>query len=107
MNINNNNDKSWSHTIVNSPSNRATLIAQMPGEGNRMHFHPNWDEWWYILQGKWEWNIEGKRKIVKKGEVAFIKRNKKHKITAEGNEMAIRLAVSRSDVDHVYVKDDY
>ena len=72
-----------------------------------MHFHPNWNEWWYILQGEWEWNIEGIRKIVKKGDVAFIKRNKKHKITAKGNEMAIRLAVSRSDVDHVYVKEDY
>ena len=38
-------DVSWSQTLINSPSTCATLIAQMPGEGNRMHYHYNWDEW--------------------------------------------------------------
>jgi quercetin dioxygenase-like cupin family protein len=39
---------------------------------------------------------------VKKGDIVFIERNKRHKITAIGNEQAIRLAVSRDDVDHIY-----
>jgi len=98
---------SWSHTLVNSESTCSTLIAQMPGEGNRMHYHPDWDEWWYIVEGEWEWNIEGKPKKVVKGDVVFINRNRKHKITAIGEKMAIRLAVSRSDVDHVYDPDNY
>ena len=98
---------SWSHTVINSPSNSATLIAQMPGEGNRMHHHPDWDEWWYILEGEWEWNIEGNKRRIKKGDVVFIERNRKHKITATGSKMAIRLAVSRYDVDHVYEDEDY
>jgi len=55
-------DKSWSYTLVNSPSNSATLIAQMPGEGNRMHYHPDWDEWWYIVQGSWIWIVDGNEK---------------------------------------------
>ncbi len=106
--ISNNSDSiSWSHTLINSPSNCATLIAQMPGEGNRRHHHPEWDEWWYILQGEWKWEIEGTNKIVKKGDVVFISRNRIHKITADGTEMAIRLAVSRADVDHVYAKKDF
>jgi CMP-N-acetylneuraminic acid synthetase/quercetin dioxygenase-like cupin family protein len=100
-------EKSWSHVIVNSLSNCATLIAQMPGEGNRMHFHPDWDEWWYIIEGEWEWIIDGVAKTVKPADFVFIKRNRKHKITAIGNKMAIRLAVSRNDVDHVYEEDDY
>ena len=54
-----------------------------------------------------EWNIEGKPKKVVKGDVVFINRNRKHKITAIGEKMAIRLAVSRSDVDHVYDPDNY
>ena len=99
--------KSWSHTVINSQSNSATLIAQMPGEGNRMHYHHDWDEWWYIIDGEWEWMIEGIPKIIKKGEVVFIARNRKHKITATGGKMAIRLAVSRYDVDHVYTEDNY
>ncbi len=99
--------ESWSYTVVNSPSNCATLIAQMPGEGNRRHFHSDWDEWWYIIAGQWEWDIEGKPKIVKKGDVVFINRNRIHKITAVGDKMAIRLAVSRADVDHIYQEEDF
>tara|TARA_Y100001935_G_scaffold248077_1_gene244788 strand:- start:4700 stop:5845 length:1146 start_codon:yes stop_codon:yes gene_type:complete len=98
---------SWSHTVINSVSNSATLIAQMPGEGNRLHYHHDWDEWWYIVEGEWEWLVEGVSKTVKAGEVVFIQRNRKHKITAKGEKIAIRLAVSRYDVDHVYEEDDY
>ena len=97
----------WSHTIINSPSNSATLIGQLPGEGNRMHYHHDWDEWWYILEGEWEWLIEEEKIRIKKGEVVFIERNKKHKVTAVGDKMAIRLAVSRYDVDHVYTETNY
>jgi CMP-N-acetylneuraminic acid synthetase/quercetin dioxygenase-like cupin family protein len=103
----NGRDKSWSHTLINSPSNSATIIAQMPGEGNRMHHHPLWDEWWYIIEGEWEWLVEGVQKIVKHGDLVFIERNRKHQITALGSKMSIRLAVSREDVDHVYDEKDY
>jgi len=103
----NSTTESWSHTVINSPSNSATLIAQIPGEGNRMHYHHDWDEWWYIVKGKWEWLVEGVKKEINAGEIVFIKRNRIHKITAIGNKMAIRLAVSREDVDHVYTEDDY
>ena len=97
---------SWSHTVVNSPSTCGTLIGQMPGEGNRMHHHPDWDEWWCIVEGEWEWIIEGEAKKVKKGDIVFIDRNRKHKITAIGDKMAVRLAVSRADVRHIYEAGD-
>ena len=48
---------------------------------------------------------EGKSTIVKEGDFVFIKKDCKHKITAIGDEMAIRLAVSRADVEHVYPKE--
>ncbi len=103
----NGRNQSWSHTVVNSSSNSATLIAQLPGEGNRKHFHPDWNEWWYIVEGQWNWNIEGEDKTIKAGEVVFIEKGKKHQITASGNQMAIRLAVSRYDVDHIYEEENY
>ena len=56
------NSKSWCHRLVNTENNSATLISQLPGEGNRRHYHPNWNEWWYIVKGEWEWEIEGKEK---------------------------------------------
>ena len=97
------NNESWCYRLVNSENNSATLISQLPGEGNRRHYHPNWNEWWYILKGKWNWEIEGKILTVKKGDFVFIEKNKVHKITAVGDESAIRLAVSRADVPHIYV----
>tara|TARA_R100001510_G_C7652312_1_gene210109 strand:- start:111 stop:1244 length:1134 start_codon:yes stop_codon:yes gene_type:complete len=93
---------SWSKRLVNTENNSATLIHQQPGEGNRNHYHPNWNEWWYIVDGNWEWNIEGEKVIVKKGDVVFIPKGKLHHITAVGDKPAIRLAVSREDVAHIY-----
>ena len=93
---------SWSKRLVDTENNSATIIHQQPGEGNRNHYHPNWNEWWYIIDGQWEWNIEGRKVIVKKDDVVFIPKGKLHHITAVGDKPAIRLAVSRSDVPHVY-----
>ena len=96
-------DRSWSKTLVNSDSNSVTLIAQRPGEGNRLHYHPEWNEWWYILRGRWEWEIEGVKKIISTGDFIFMKKGRKHKITACGDkELSIRMAVSRYDVEHIY-----
>jgi len=95
--------KSWSHRIINTDNNSATLICQLPGEGNRRHYHNNWNEWWYIVDGEWDFEIEGKTKKIIKNDIVFIEKNKVHKITSSGNKPSIRLAVSRSDVDHIYV----
>ena len=92
----------WSHRFVNSENNSATLISQMPGEGNRLHYHPDWNEWWYIVAGEWEWEVEGERHIVQKDDIVFIEKGKWHKITAVGKNPAIRLAVSKDKVLHVY-----
>jgi CMP-N-acetylneuraminic acid synthetase/quercetin dioxygenase-like cupin family protein len=98
-------DTSWSKRIINSPSNCVTLIGQMPGEGNRRHYHFDWDEWWFILEGEWEWEVEGAKKTVREGDVVFIERNRVHKITAKGSTRAVRMAVSRDNVAHVYTGD--
>ncbi len=100
-------ESSWSHTLVNSKSNSATLICQMPGEGNREHYHPDWDEWWFILKGQWMWTINNEEKVINKNDFVFIERNKVHQITAIGDTPSIRLAVSRYDVDHVYTESAY
>jgi CMP-N-acetylneuraminic acid synthetase/quercetin dioxygenase-like cupin family protein len=98
--------KSWSKRLVNTENNSATLIHQLPGEGNRNHYHPDWNEWWYIVDGKWEWDIEGKKVVVEKDDVVFIPKGKVHHITAGGDKPAIRLAVSREDVAHIYPEGD-
>jgi CMP-N-acetylneuraminic acid synthetase/quercetin dioxygenase-like cupin family protein len=99
------NSKSWSRRIVNTESNSATLISQMPGEGNRLHHHNDWNEWWYIVAGQWEFEIEGTKHIVKEGDVVLIEKDKWHKITAVGTVPAVRLAVSKDKVAHIYKED--
>ena len=100
-------DSSWSHTLVDTESNSATLICQLSGEGNRRHHHPDWNEWWYIVEGTWQWDIEDEVKIIKQGDLVFMPKGIRHKITAIGDKVAIRIAVSRYDVAHVYEKEDY
>lgn len=96
------NTRSWSYRIINTENNSATIISQLPCEGNRLHYHPNWNEWWYIIDGEWDWEIEGEIFRVRKGDVVFIEKNKLHRITAAGNKPAIRLAVSKDLVPHIY-----
>lgn len=95
-------NQSWSKRIINTKSNSATLICQLKGEGNRLHYHADWFEWWLIIRGQWAFEIEGKTTILNRGEIVLIPQGAKHKITAISDEPAIRLAVSRSDVVHVY-----
>lgn len=96
------NARSWSKRIINSRSNCVTLISQMPGDGNRLHYHYDWDEWWFILEGEWEYEVEEKIHRVSQGDVVFIERNRLHKVTAKGASRAVRMAVSFDGVAHVY-----
>ena len=50
---------SWAARLVYNNRFGGVLIQQQPGEGNRLHFHPDADECWVILAGDWEWYIEG------------------------------------------------
>lgn len=102
----NDSSKSWSHRVVNTENNSATLIHQQPGEGNRKHYHPDWNEWWYIVDGEWKWEIDGVIKKIKKDDIVFIRKGIPHRIEATGIKPAIRLAVSREDVAHVYPDGD-
>ena len=98
----NSKDNSWFHTLVNTENNSCTLLNQMPGEGNRKHYHAKWNEWWLIIRGEWLFEIEKEIFNVKEGDLVFIQKGKRHKITAIGKEIATRLAVSRYDVEHIY-----
>ena len=59
------------------------------------------NEWWFIVQGTWDFEIEGEIKSVKTGDFVLFPKTW-HKITATGDKPAIRLAVSREGVEHVY-----
>ena len=96
---------SWAARVIYNERFGGVLIQQQPGEGNRLHFHPDADECWVILQGEWEWFIDGQGvKRVSKNDIVVVSRGTKHKITCVGSEPGIRLAITAPDVDHVYVE---
>ena len=96
----------WAVRIVYNEVFGGVLICQNPGEGNRLHYHHNADECWVIMQGEWEWYIEGEgTKQVAKDDIVVVKKGTPHKITCIGDEPGIRFAVTRPDVDHVYAEE--
>jgi mannose-6-phosphate isomerase-like protein (cupin superfamily) len=93
----------WAARLVLNERFGGVLIQQRPGEGNRLHYHPDADECWVILSGKWEWFIEGEgTKEVSVNDIVVVKKGVKHKITCIGDTPGIRFAITAPDVDHVY-----
>ncbi len=93
---------SWAARVVYNDRFGGVIIKQNPGEGNRLHYHPDADECWVILEGEYEWQIENKTQKVKQGDIVVVKANTWHKITAIGNKPAARFAITKPDVDHIY-----
>ncbi len=93
---------SWAVRVVYNELFGGVIIKQNPGEGNRRHYHPDADECWVVLEGSYEWEIDGATNIVSQGDIVLVKANTWHKITVVGKSPAARLAITRPDVNHVY-----
>ena len=96
----------WAVRVVYNKRFGGVLICQNPGEGNRLHYHPDSDECWVIMEGDWEWYIDGVGiKKVKKDDIVLVPKNTKHFIKCIGENSGIRFAITKPDVKHVYVKE--
>lgn len=97
-------NQSWAARVVYNKRFGGVLIFQKPGEGNRKHYHPDADECWVIIEGKWKWYIEGVGvKTVKKNDIIVVPKKTPHQITCIGNKPGLRFAITKPDVKHVYV----
>ena len=98
-------DSSWAVRVVYNERFGGVLIRQNPGEGNRLHYHPDADECWVIMEGTWEWFIDGEgTKQVSPNDIVVVKKGTKHRITCVGDSPGVRFAITAPDVDHVYAK---
>lgn len=94
---------SWAVRIAYNNRFGGVIIQQQPGEGNRKHFHPHADENWVIMDGEWEWWIDGQgTKTVKTGDVIVVPTGVLHHIKCVGNKPGVRYAITQPDVEHVY-----
>ena len=93
---------SWAVRIAYNDRFGGVIIQQQTGEGNRKHFHPDSDENWVILDGEWEWWIEGEgTKLVKQNDIVVVPSNTWHHIKCVKGPGA-RYAITQPDVNHVY-----
>lgn len=93
----------WAVRIVYNNRFGGVLICQNPGEGNRMHYHPDAAECWVIMEGEWEWEIDGQgTQKVKKDDIVLVPQEVRHRIKCVGDKPGIRFAVTKPDVDHIY-----
>lgn len=64
---------SWAVRIAFNDRFGGVIIQQQPGEGNRKHYHPDADENWVVMEGEWEWWIDGQgTKRVKENDVIVV-----------------------------------
>lgn len=93
---------SWAARVVYNSRFAGVIIKQNPGEGNRLHYHPDADECWVILEGTYVWSINGIEEEVSQGDIVVVKEKTWHQITVVGDKPAARLAITKPDVDHIY-----
>ena len=71
--------ESWAVRLTYNEVFGGVAIQQLPGEGNRLHKHPNVAECWVILKGKWKWFIEGQGDMeVSEGSIVNVPKNTFH-----------------------------
>jgi quercetin dioxygenase-like cupin family protein len=57
------------------------------------HYHTNWDETVYGLDGRLTWVVDGVESVLGRGEHMFIRRGQVHQFVNRGGEDARALAV--------------
>lgn len=96
----------WAEKLIEDERNVGTLIASAPGQGNRAHWHSNFDEWWVVMAGKLRWELTGGKIIhAVKGDVVWIPRGTVHHIVTEGDEMSLRFAIALPPAIHEWMDD--
>ena len=97
---------SWAVRIAYNELFGGVIIQQQTGEGNRKHYHPDADENWVILDGEWEWWIEGEgTKTVYKHDIVVVPKNLPHLIKCIKGP-GVRYAITKPDVNHVYIDEE-
>ena len=93
----------WAVRLALNERFGGVIICQNPGEGNRVHYHPDADECWVILEGEWEWFIEGEGiKKATVNDIIVVQKGVRHQIRCVGDKPAIRFAITAPNVDLVY-----
>jgi mannose-6-phosphate isomerase-like protein (cupin superfamily) len=85
----------WVEKLVVNDQIIGTLICQPAGHKTDRHYHLT-DEWWVVLEGEIDWEIEGEDAPVRAhaGDFVFAPARHYHHIRPTGTGPSIRLAIT-------------
>lgn len=91
----------WVEKIVVNEQMSGTLICQPPGHKTDRHYHLT-DEWWFVVEGEIDWEIEGHAPLVRAraGDFVFAPARHFHHIRPTGSVPSIRLAITPAGEFH-------
>ncbi len=101
-------DPPWATSILLDDRNSANLICHAPGMTNNAHWHPDFNEWWTVLGGSLTWDVGEGRPLIEasEGDIVFVPEGMRHHISAVGDALTFRLAVTTPEQPHIYTDDD-
>ena len=96
-----NGGSGWPRYFVNDKENQAAIIRGMgvptPPDTNKGHFHVGTDEFWFILEGKIDYLIEGVGLLTADaGDIVYVPPYRFHRASFAPGQMDTRLAFNRS-----------
>jgi quercetin dioxygenase-like cupin family protein len=84
----------WAEKLVVNDQIVGTLICQPSGHETDRHYHLV-DEWWYVVEGEIDWEIEGQPVIrARAGDFVYAPAMHYHHIRPTGGKPSIRLAIT-------------
>jgi len=84
----------WVEKLVVNDQIVGTLICQPAGHKTDTHYHLT-DEWWVVLEGEIDWEIEGAAPVrARAGDFVFAPARHYHHIKPTGSGPSIRLAIT-------------
>ena len=69
-------------------------VAAEPGTGAPDHHQPQEDEFWFAVEGNWEWKIGTKTMLMSSGGFAYAPRNTTHAFRNVGTTRAVMFTVN-------------
>ena len=91
----------WFERLLDDGRNWVTLICDKPGDSNDPHVHPDFSEWWIVMQGELVWEIGDYPPVhAKKGDIVISPPGQRHLISTVGHEPSLRVAVSKHGSNH-------
>lgn len=80
-------------------SSTVKIITVNPGQSLSLQTHTKRQEFWHIIGGQGEVEINGEKKIVKKGDEVFIETGATHRASTGPEETLEILEVATGDFD--------